>query len=167
LSKSRKRKSSKGSSTGTTLGALALIISIGAMGLSLYQFILPTGPTIYSVWNDDLVPLDGIGSIKYLPELDLTYSVKAGDSVLIEFSCIIYLDVTTLIDLYINFDVNGTVPLTNIHVSSESNIFTNGYVRHYIESSTAGEFNVQPYAYITEDYTSSYVRYCLLTVTVN
>ncbi|MHA1402022.1 MAG: hypothetical protein ACTSQE_16865 [Candidatus Heimdallarchaeaceae archaeon] len=49
MSKSRKRKSSKGLSTGTTLGALALIIAIGALGLGLYQFVLPPeGPMIYS-----------------------------------------------------------------------------------------------------------------------
>ncbi|MHA1138173.1 MAG: hypothetical protein ACTSSE_16970 [Candidatus Thorarchaeota archaeon] len=167
MSKSKKRKSRKGFNTGTMLGALALIIAIGALGLSLYQFIPPTGPTIYSASNNDLVPLDGISGVEYLPELNLTYSAKAGDSVLIEFSCIIYLDPTTLIHLYVNFDINGTVPLSNIHVSSESAIFTNGYVRYYIESSQAGEFNVQPYAYITEDYTNSFVRYSLLTVTVD
>ena len=63
MSKSKKRKSRKGLNTGTILGALALIFSIGALGLSLYQFILPTGPTIYSASNNDLVPLDGISAI--------------------------------------------------------------------------------------------------------
>jgi hypothetical protein len=42
MSKSGKRKSGKKQGTGQTLGALALILSIAALGLGLYQFILPT-----------------------------------------------------------------------------------------------------------------------------
>ncbi len=80
--------------SGKGLGILALLIAIGALGLSAYQFILPSpsegslseGPKIYYASNDDIVYLD-FGTIKYIPQLNVTYTTKAGDSVLIEFTC--------------------------------------------------------------------------------
>lgn len=84
MAKSRKKKSSKKQSTGKILGVLALIISLGALGLSLSQFFLPSkGPTIYSLSYDEIIDLDGISMVGYLNELELTYSALAGDRVLI------------------------------------------------------------------------------------
>ena len=41
MAKSRKKKSGKPRNSGQTLGALALVVVIGALGLGLYQFIVP------------------------------------------------------------------------------------------------------------------------------
>ncbi|MHA1258518.1 MAG: hypothetical protein ACTSSG_00755 [Candidatus Heimdallarchaeaceae archaeon] len=72
MSKSRKKKSSKKQDTGKILGALALIISLGALGLGLNQFLGPVGgPTIYSLAYDDNIVLDGISFVEYLSELEL------------------------------------------------------------------------------------------------
>ncbi len=166
--KSSKKKSSKKQNTGQTLGVLALIISFGALGLSLSQFFLQQGgPTVYSLSHNDIIVLDGISLIDHLSELDLTYSAKAGDRVLIEFTCEIYVNPIGSTDLSINFEIGGSIfPPSKIHVYTDSYLFTNGYMRHYIESSDAGEFEVVLIASIDDESTGSFIRNCLLTVTV-
>ena len=65
MSKSRKKKSGKQQVTGQTLGALALVISIGALGLGVYQFITPPeGPQICILSNDDIFHIDGISYLE-------------------------------------------------------------------------------------------------------
>ena len=168
MSKSRKKKSSKKQNPGKALGALALIISLGALGLGLTQFILPPkGPTIYSLSYDDQIVIDTISIVDYLDELELTYSAKVGDTVLIEFSCEIYLNPDGTTDLSLKFDINGSIfPTSSIHVYSSDPIFASGYMRHYINSSVAGDFDVNIYAYIDDEFAYSWIRYCLVTVTV-
>jgi hypothetical protein len=166
---------SKGVNLFTTL-IISLIISIIVSAGVLYvaiPIVYPSnvnskGPTIYSLSHDDIIDLDGISTIDYLNEIDLTYSAQAGDRVLIEFNCEIYVNPIGGTDLSLRFDINGSIfPLSRIHVYTESDLFTTGYMRHYIESSTAaGNYTVNIYADISDEYTGSYIRYCFVTVTV-
>ncbi|MGY5880504.1 MAG: hypothetical protein RTV31_09640 [Candidatus Thorarchaeota archaeon] len=167
--KSGKKKSSKGLSTGTTLGALALIISIGALGLGVYQFITPPAsenPQFYILERDDLIWLDRYSMFDYLYELNITYSTNVGDTVVLEFSCRLFLDPVSTTTLTVNFDINATIlPLSNIYVSSDSDVTTSGYMKYTYEASTAGENRVLIYT-TCDDETDNYIRDCLLTVTV-
>ena len=55
--------------SGKGLGIFALLIAIIALGLGVYQIILPSpseGPKIYVASNDDTVFLDS-GTLKYIP----------------------------------------------------------------------------------------------------
>lgn len=167
MSKSGKRKSSKGISTGTRLGALALIIAIGAVGLGVYQLFLSStseGPKIHVSENADFVLLDS--PTKYIPQLNVTYNAKAGDSVLFEYSCQAYLEPTVGISLAVYFDINGTIPSPYLSLHTVSVVLTSGYMRYYIESSTAGEYKIRIFMAIDDATTNSYVRFNLLTVTV-
>lgn len=70
-------------------------------------------------------------------------------------------------DLSLYFDINGSIfPSSSIHVYTDSVLFTTGYMRHYIESSEIGEYEVNIYASIDDESTGSYIRKCLVTVTV-
>ena len=164
--------------SGKGLGILALLIAIGALGLGVYQIILPSpsegppseGPKIYYASNDDIVYLD-FGTIKYIPQLNVTYTTKAGDSVLIEYTCQIRLDPSGGTELDIYFELDDGYPSQNIHLYADSaedyqDVYSSGIMRHYIQNSTAGEHTVQIYTWIDEDYTNSWVRYSVLTVTV-
>lgn len=169
VSKSRKKKSSKPMNTGTTLGALALIISIVAMGFSVYQFITPadSGPQVYILEYDDILWIDRYSAVDTLYELNLTYSAQAGDTVVLEFSCQVYVDAdSSQTSLRFNFENNWTyIPSGSIYLSSSSDLTTSGYMTHTFEASTTGEYNVQIIATCFEE-VDNYVRYCLLTVTV-
>ncbi len=168
--KSGKRKSDKGFSTGTTLGALALIISIGALGLGLYQFILPAGsgnPQIFIVSYDNIIFLDGISYVEYLHPLNITYTTKVGDRVELEFSCRLYVDPIGYTTLTVAFVNNGSMfPSSKIYLYTDSNFMTSGYMRHTFEATTAGENHLVIYATIDDEGTNSYIRDSLLTVTV-
>ncbi|MGY5855630.1 MAG: hypothetical protein RTS72_03465 [Candidatus Thorarchaeota archaeon] len=168
MSKSRKKKTSKGISTGTTLGALALIISIGALGLGVYQFIAPqtSGPQFYILEHDDIIWLDRYSSFDYLNELNVTYITNVGDTVEVEFSCQLYLVPVGTTTLTVNFDINGTIfPSSSIYVSSDSNTLATGYMKYTYEATTAGENRVIIYT-SCDDETDNYITDCLLTVTV-
>jgi len=167
--KSGKRKSGNEVSTGTTLGALALIISLGALGLGLYQFTLPSpveGPTIYVTSYDDAVSFDGITQIKYVPQLNITYSTKVGDTVLLEFNCRIFLESLGGTDLSVYFQDNGSAPTASIYLYSASDIYTTGYMRYLFEASTAGVNYLQIYMYIGDVDSDSFISHSVLTVTV-
>ena len=167
MAKSRKKKTSKGMSTGTTLGALALIISIGALGLGLYQFIVPpaTGPQFYILEYDDLIWLDSVVSVEYLYELNITYSTEIGDKVVIEFSCRFFIEAQGTTSLSLQFANNGSTPSASIYETTDVNVINTGYMRHTFEASTAGENTV----FITascNDEVDNWIADCLLTVTV-
>ena len=167
--KSSKRKSGNGLSTGTTLGALALIISIGALGLGLYQFILPPAsekPQIYTISNDDIIFLNGIMFVEYLDPVSITYTAKVGDKVVLEFSCRIHINPlgTTTIGVY--FDNNGTVPSSNIYLTTDSYFTSSCYMKYIFNSTKAGEYHLEVYATIDDQSTNSYIRNSILTVTV-
>ena len=168
MSKSKKKKTSKSTSTGTTLGALALIISIGALGLGLYQFIVPqdTGPQFYILERDDIIWLDRYTMFDYLNELNITYRTNVGDTVVLEFSCRLFLDPVGTTTLTVNFDINGTIfPSSEIYLQSDSPITTSGYMKYTYEATTAGENRVIIYT-TCDDETDNLIRDCLLTVTV-
>lgn len=168
MSKSRKKKSGKQQISDQTLGALALIISIGALGLGVYQFIAPltSGPQFYILEHDDIIWLDRYSTIDYLNELNITYTTKVGDTVVLEFSCQLYLDPVGTTTLTVHFDVNGTIfPPSSIYLSSDSVTLASDYMKYTYEASTAGENRVVIYTYC-DDETDNYIRDCLLTVTV-
>ena len=69
-------------STGTTLGALALVIAIGALGLGVYQLTLSSnsGPTIYTSAYRQTVELPGVLFNQFIPQINVTYNANAGDT---------------------------------------------------------------------------------------
>jgi hypothetical protein len=173
--KSGKRKSGNGTSTGTTLGALALIIAIGALGLGVYQFMVPSpttlpspeeGPRIYYTSNNDVVHFDGITQIKYIPQLNITYSTKVGDTVLLEFNCRIFLESLGGTSFTVYFQDNGSAPTASIYLYSANDIYTTGYMRYLFEASTAGVNYLQIYMFIDDVDSDSFISYSILTVTV-
>jgi len=167
--KSSKRKTGGKKNTGIILASLALIASLGALGLGLFQFFIPPGaPQIYSLYYEDIIYIDGVSIVDYLYELELTYKAKAGDRILLEFSCELYINPSFSTSVSINFDIGGTIyPTSRIYVLTSDVIYTSGYMRHYIESSDAGEFDVIIYASMSEEFSTSFIRHCLLTITVN
>ncbi|MFX1559313.1 MAG: hypothetical protein ACFFBL_01875 [Promethearchaeota archaeon] len=168
MSKSRKKKSGKQQVSGQTLGALALIISIVALGFSVYQFIAPadSGPQVYILEYDDIIWLDRYSMVDYLYELNITYTTEVGDIVMLEFSCRIWLVPVGTTTLEVSFDNNGTLfPMSSIYLQSDNNLLTSGYMKHTFEATTAGENRVVIYT-MCDDETDNYIRDCLLTVTV-
>jgi hypothetical protein len=169
MAKSRKGKSGKKQATSQTLGILALIISIGALGLSLYQFTLPPaseGPQFYILEHEDTIWLERYSPYDFLNELSITYTTEVGDIVILEFSCKLYLDPVGTTTLTANFDNNGTIfPSSRISVTSDSPLTTNDYMKYTFEATTAGENYVMIYT-TCDDETDNYLRECLLTVTV-
>lgn len=166
--KSGKRKSNKGSSTGTSLGALALIISLGALGLGVYQFITPPAsesPQFYILEHDDFIYLDKYSSVESVNELNITYSTEIGDTVVLEFSCQLSLQVTSSTTLTLNFENNGTYVTTGIYASSDISAISSEYMKYTFEAETAGENNVMILASCAQE-VNNWLRYCLLTVTV-
>jgi len=77
---------------------------------------------------------------------------------------------TTSIRIY--FEIDSIYVFTHyIYMYGSSSqdsqdIYSSGIMRHYIQSSTAGEHIVRIITYIDEDYGTSYVRFSVLTVTV-
>ena len=170
MSKSRKKKSRKQGVSGQTLGALALIISMVALGFSVYQFIVPpdTGPQIYIKSYDDIIWLDGISPYEYHGDvLNITYTTQVGDIVVLEFSCRLRIDPISTTTLQVNFEDNGTIfPRSQIYEMSDINLVTTGYMTYTFEAPTAGERMVVIWTNIDDEGTNSYIIDCLLTVTV-
>lgn len=122
-------------------------------------------PKIYVATYDDTVDLD-LAMDKLIPQLNVTYNTTAGDSVLIEFSCHIRLDPIGTNTILLKFELDeGNAPYY-IDLTADQDIKTTGIMKHYIQNSTAGEHMVRILTSINEDYTDSYVRFCVLTVTV-
>ena len=167
--KSGKRKSSKGSSTGTTLGALALIISIGALGFGVYQFITPPvseSPQFYILEYDDILFIDQYSVFDYHNDLNITYNTKVGDSVVLELSCRLRLNPVGTTTLVVYFENNGTTPMSTIYLQSDVGIVTTGYMKYVFDATTTGENHLLVYTYIDDETTNSWIGDCLLTVTV-
>lgn len=167
--KSGKRKSSKGSNTGTQLGALALIISFVALGLGVYQFITPPvseSPQFYILEYDDILFIDQYSVIDYHNELNIKYNTKVGDSVTLELSCRLRLNPVGTTTLAVYFDNNGTTPLSTIYLQSDVGIVSTGYMKYVFNATTTGENQLIIWTYIDDETTNSYITDCLLTVTV-
>jgi hypothetical protein len=170
LSKSRKRKSSKSRNIGTTLGALALVIAIGALGLGVYQLTLSSnsGPTIYTSEYRQTVELQvGVFNV-LIPQINVTYNANAGDRVLLEFSAQIYLDYEgSNVGLSVYFVIDSTYASTSSYMKTASeDLWSTCYMRHFIESSEAGMHSIQIDTVISESLTDSYIKNNVLTVTV-
>ena len=160
--------------SGKGLGIFALLIAIGALGFGLYQFILPSpseGPKIYSASKYNTTYLD-FNTFDIITSLNLTYNTKAGDSVLLEFSCQIYIDSSGGSNtIHISFLINGSAPSPYKQISI-TGVFPSTYyqgsglMRYNIESSPAGTHFVGILASIDVESTGSYVKYCTLTATV-
>ena len=164
-----RKKTGKTQVSGQTLGALALVISIVALGFSVYQFIVPPSsePQVYILEHDDIVWIDRYSAVDSLYELNITYSAHAGDRIILEFSCQAHVDTDgSQTDLRLNFENNGTyISSGSIYLSSSSDLTTSGYMTHTFEASTTGEYKVYIIATCFEE-VDNFVRYCLLTVTV-
>lgn len=167
--KSSKKKSSSGGNTGTQLGALALIISLVALGLSAYQFVttpVSEGPEFYIVEHDDIIYLDKYSYSDYLNELSITYTTEIGDIVVLEFSCRLYMPASTSTTFTINFDNNETLfPPSRIYVFEDSPTMTSGYMRYTFEATATGENDLVVYTTCSEEI-DNWIDDCLLTVTV-
>ena len=160
--------------SGKGLGIFALIIAIGALGLSAYQFILPSpseGSDIYSETNNDTVYL-GYDTFEIIPNLNLTYTTKTGDSVLLEFSCQVSIEISgASTTVEITFEIDGLAPSPDTKVSvvgfGPDPYLQNPFImRHYIQTSSAGTHVVSVLTDIDDGSTTSFVKYCVLTATV-
>jgi len=91
---------------------------------------------------------------------------------LLEYSCLVFLDMYgSQYYIDIEFDIDGTPPSPYSKITlqvSDTGIDTYSpcTMRYYIESSTAGAHTVRILTYISQDYTNSWVKYSVLTVTV-
>ena len=166
--KTSKKRTGVKKDTGKIIAVIALVASLGALGLGVSQIFLPFGaPKIYSLYYEDLIYIDGVSFADYLDELELVYSAKKGDQVLLEFSCEIFLNPSSATNVDLNFDIAGIIfPSDRIKVYSSSVIITSGYMRHYIPSSEAGEFEVTIYATMDVEFSTCNIRHCLFTITV-
>ena len=160
--------------TGKGLGIFALLLAIGALGLSLFQFIVPSpseGSKIYSATNHTTFYLNSNTFVE-IPNLNLSYSSQAGDSVLLEFSCQISVELfgsSTQVD--VKFEVDSLPPSPDTEVSvvvhtPEPYLHSPFMIRHVIPSSSAGAHVVNVIVRIDDIATTSFVRYCVLTATV-
>ncbi len=122
-------------------------------------------PKIYVATYYDTFDLD-FDTYRLIPQLNVTYNTTAGDSVLIEFSCHIRLDPIGISTILLYFELDEGYASSYIDLTADQDIKTTGIMKHYIQNSTAGEHMVQILTYIDEEYTYSYVRFCVLTVTV-
>ena len=168
MSKSRKKKSGKQQFSGQTLGALALIISIVALGLGVVQFIAPltSGPQFYILEYDDILFIDQYSFVDYHNELNITYNTKVGDSVVLELSCRLRVNPVGTTTLEVYFDNNGTIPLSSIYLQSDVSRVSSGYMKYMFDATTTGENHLRIWTYIDDETTNSWIGDCLLTVTV-
>ncbi|MFX1570932.1 MAG: hypothetical protein ACFFCV_21545 [Promethearchaeota archaeon] len=162
-------------SSGKGLGIFALLLAMGALGLGIYQFILPAQsptekPRIYVATNYNVVDLN-LDVIEVIPNLNVTYNVNAGDSVLLEFSCEIHIDCSggsLTIDFY--FEINGSPPspyteMTVIGDGSTLFFHSSCIMKADIQSNTADTHVVKvvTWAHATS---SSYIKECILSAMV-
>lgn len=163
-------------SSGKGLGIFALILAIGALGVGLYPIIFPTpsiidGSKIYGATNENKVYLNS-NTYEIIPNLNLTYTAKAGNSVSLEFSCQLSVEIispSTRVDF--KFEIDGLPPSPDTEISVIA-LAPDVYwhipfmMRHYIESSSEGTHVVKVLTKIDDIITTSYVEYCVLTATV-
>lgn len=162
------------SKTGIGLGILALLIAVGALGFSVYQFILPSspgGPTIYTATNEDTFYLNS-NTFESIPNLNITYTTQVGDSVLLELSCQISIEIdgfSTEVDFKFEIDSLPPTPDTMVSVHGlgpDLYLHTSFIMRHNIQSSSEGSHIVKALTKIDDTTTTTFVKYCVLTATV-
>ena len=163
-------------SSGKGLGIFALLLAIGALGLGIYQFILSSpsiteGPKIYSATNENTIYLSS-NTFELIPDLNVTYTTKAGNSVLLELSCQISVEIispSTRVD--IKFEIDGLPPSPDTEISVIGldpfpYLHIPFMMRYDIQSSSDGTHVVKVLIKIDDVITTSFVKYCVLTATV-
>ena len=106
-----------------------------------------------------------------LPNLNITYTTAAGDSVLLEFSCQLGIELygfTT--NVFIKFEIDGQPPTPDTEIEAtvmDPLIYANipFVMRHHVESSSEGSHIVKVLVRIDDIVTTSFVEFCVLTAT--
>ena len=144
-------------SSGKGLGIFALLLAMGALGLGIYQFILPAPslpeipevPKIYVAQYDSAFWLD-TSTIEMIPTLNITYNTVEGNSVLFEYTCQISMDiVSSSINIEIYFEIDGTKELSSriykvgYSIDNLQPIYDSAIMRHHISNSTIGSHTVR------------------------
>ena len=163
--------------SGKGLGVVALLIAIGALGLSGYQFLLPLfsadfseGSIIYSDTYNNKFNLND-DTNRTIPNLIVNYTTSASDSVLLEFCCQVSMEITGVTYIIFFFEIDGSPPSPYAEMSvrgdsSDTVLHIPFTMSYYIESSSAGMHVLKVMTYIDVDGTTSFLRYCVLTATV-
>jgi len=164
-------------SSGKGIGIVALLFALGALGLGVYQLVFASPASggasrTYIVSNTNQIDLNIAGWRSVTSTI--TYNTEADDLVLLEYSCLAKLDISATITYIQICFVIDTVRLTTSSfiflrgetTSDGQDIYDCAIMRHYIQSSTAGEHTVSVEAYIDDSGTTSYVRFGVLTVTI-
>ena len=158
--------------SGTILGILALLIAIGALGVGIYQFVLPVGEiTVKCATKEEKFYINS-NSYVVLPNLNITYSTEAGDSVLLEFSSQLGIELSGFsTTVSIKFEVDGLSPTPDTEIEAtvmDPHIYANipFVMRHHIESSSEGSLIVKVLIKIDDTGTTSFVDFCVLTTTM-
>lgn len=159
--------------SGKGLGIIALIIAIGALFLGVWQIIIPTPstqPRIYSDTNNNTFYLN-LNADRLIPNLNVSYTASAGDSVLLEFCCQVSIEImgTTTIELYFEIDGSPPSPYAEMSVIGQSPntvLHAPFTMKYNIESNSSGTHIVKIMTYIDDAGTTSFLRNCVLTATV-
>jgi len=158
--------------SGTVLGILTLLIAIGALGFGIYQFVLPSdGTTIYCATKEEKFYINS-NTYEVLPNLNITYTTEAGDSVLLEFSSQLGIELYgTSTTVSIKFEIDGLPPTPDTEIEAtvmDPHIYANVpfVMRHHVESSSEGSHIVKVLIKIDDTGTTSFVDFCVLTATV-
>ena len=158
--------------SGTIFGIFTLLIAIGALGVGIYQIMLPAGgTTIYCETKEEKFYII-TSTYEVLPNLNITYTTTTGDSVLLEFSCQLSIELYgSSTKVSIKFEIDGLPPTPDTEIEAivmDPHIYT--YVpfimRHHVESSSAGSHIVKVLIKIDDTGTTSFVDFCVLTATI-
>jgi hypothetical protein len=155
---------------GSGLAVFALIVALGAVGLSAYQGFIAAPRTLVSS-NPIIISLNTAGW-KDIPDLNVTYNANPGDLVLIEFSCMCGLDIVPFVSqIGIYFVLDSVKLLTSNYIilygdSSEDSqaILDAASMRYFIPNQTAGAHNVTVACNVEDGGSASYIQSCVLSV---
>ena len=158
--------------SGAILGIFTLLIAIGALGFGIYQFVFPAGgTTVYCTENESKLYLSS-SSYEVIPSLSITYATATGDSVLLEFSCQLSIELyggsTTV---FTTFEIDGLPTTSDVEIcatvlSPEIYITIPFIMRHHVESSSEGSHVLNVLIRIDDTVTTSFVEYCVLSATI-
>ena len=158
--------------SGTILGIFTLLIAIGALGVGIYQIVLPPeGTTIYCTTREEKFYII-TSTYEVVPNLNITYTTKAGDSVLLEFSCQLSVELYgSSTKVSIKFEIDGMPPTPDTEIESivmDPHAYTlaSFVMRHHVESSSEGSHIVKVLTKIDDTGTTSFVDFCVLTATI-
>ena len=159
--------------SGKGLGILALLIAIGALGLGVYQLILPSpseGPKIYTDTNYTQINLNTVTISYVIPNLTVTYSANVGDNVLLEYSGNVHYGIiggTPELNIY--FYVDGAPPSPHAEMTLKNPTATRDcpvIFKYHFQESVAGSHLVSVSTAIDVDSTGTYLINSVLKVTI-